>query len=85
MEKYTENVDEAKINEITENKWKFLCTIYVVIIAIVFRICIGIGTYFVYYKYKNHWYLKNDVTRIKLVPVLKQKFNKLISGTSQRN
>ena len=36
------------------NKCKSLCTIYVVLIAIVFGICIGIGTYFVYYKYMNH-------------------------------
>ena len=61
VEECTENVDEAKITEITENKCKSLCTIYVVIIAIVFTICIGIGTYFLY----SHWYLKNYVTRIK--------------------
>ena len=53
VEECTENVDEAKI---IENKRKCSCTIYVVIIAIVFTICIGIGTYFVY----SHWYLKND-------------------------
>ena len=57
VEECTENVDEAKITEITENQCKFLCTIYVVIIAIIFTICIGIGTYFVY----SHWYLKNDI------------------------
>ena len=64
VEEFTENVDEAKITEITEiteNKCKFLCTIYVVIIAIFITICIGIGTYFVY----SHWYLKKDVTRVK--------------------
>ena len=65
VEECTENVKEAKITEITENKCKSSCTIYVVIIAIVFTICIGIGTYFVYYKYVNHWYLENDITRIK--------------------
>ena len=57
VEECTENVDEAKITEITENQCKFLCTIYVVIIAIIFTICIGIGTYFVY----SHWYLKNGI------------------------
>ena len=61
FEKCTENVKEANINEITRNNCKSSCPIYVVIIAIVFTIWIGIGTYFVYF----HWYLKNDVTRIK--------------------
>ena len=84
VEECTENVDEAKITEITENKCKSSCTIYVVIIAIVFTICIEIGTYFVYFKYMNHWYLKMLLVLI-LVPVLKQQFNELINGTSQRN
>ena len=57
FEECTEIVKEAKITEITENKCKFSCTIYVVIIAIVFTTCIGIGACFVY----SHWYLKNDV------------------------
>ena len=56
IEECTENVKEAKINGITlfecnsvehRNKCKSLCTICVVLIAIVFTICIGIGTYFV--------------------------------------
>ena len=66
-EECTENIDEVKIvgTALLErrNECKSSCTIYVVLIAIVFTICIGIGTYFVYYKYMNHWYLKN-------VPVL---------------
>ena len=33
--------------------------------AIIFTISVGIGIYFVYYKYMNHWYLKKDVTRVK--------------------
>ena len=37
-----------------ENKCKSSCTIYVVLSVIVFRICIGIGTYFIYYKDNNH-------------------------------
>ena len=65
VEECTGNIDEVKLAKITESKCKSSCTIYVVIIAIVFTICIGIGTYFVYYKYMNHWYLKNDITRIK--------------------
>ena len=60
VEEWTENVDEAKITETTENKCKSSCTIYVVIIAIVFTICIGIGAYFVY----SHWCLKNDDTGV---------------------
>ena len=36
------------------NDCKSSCTIYVVLIAIVFTISIGIGTYFLYYKYINH-------------------------------
>ena len=48
-EECTENIDEAKVTEITENKCKFSCAIYVFIIAIPFTICIWIGTYFVYF------------------------------------
>ena len=36
------------------NKCKSSCTIYIVLIAMVFTICIGTGTYFIYYKYINH-------------------------------
>ena len=48
-----------------KNDCKSSCTIYVALIAIAFTISIGIATYFIYYKYMNHWYLKNYVTRIK--------------------
>ena len=74
IEVCTENVEEAKIAKITsmelqsaedKNNCKSSFTFDVVLIAIVFTICIGIGTYFIYYKYMNHWYLKNYVTRIK--------------------
>ena len=65
VEECTENVKEANITEITEKKCKSSCTIYVVVIVIVFTICMGIGICFVYCKYMNHWYLKNDVTCIK--------------------
>ena len=37
-----------------ESKCKSFCTIYVVLIAISFTICIRIGIYFIYYKYKIH-------------------------------
>ena len=50
VEECTENIDEVKIAEMTlfdrRNECKFLCTIYVVLIEIVFTISIGIGTYF---------------------------------------
>ena len=62
VEECTENVDETKITKITENKCKSSCTIYVVIIAIIFTICIGIGTYIVY----SRWYLRNDDARVML-------------------
>ena len=54
----TENVKEKTITEITlsenENKHKCSsCTLYIVLFSIVFTINVGIGTYFVYYKYIN--------------------------------
>ena len=68
IEECTENIDEVKIAGMAlferGSKCKSSCTIYVVLIVIVFTICIGIGNYFAY-KYMNHWYLKKDVTRIK--------------------
>ena len=58
VEEYTENIDEVKIAGMAlferRNECKSSCTIYVVLIAIVFTISIGIGTYFIYYKYMNH-------------------------------
>ena len=62
VEECTGNVDKTKVTDVTENNCKFSCTIYVVIIAIFFIICTGIGTYFVY----CHWYLKNDDTHVML-------------------
>ena len=57
VEECSENIDEYKMAKITlaedENKCKSSCTICVVLIAIIFTICIGIGTYFIYYKYMN--------------------------------
>ena len=57
VEECTENVEEAKIAEITltENIHKCSsCTLYIVLFSIIFTINIGIATYFVYYKYMNH-------------------------------
>ena len=54
VEECTENIDEVKISGMAlferRNECKSLCTVYVVLIAIVFRISIGNGTYFIYYK-----------------------------------
>ena len=45
----------AECNSVKDkNKFKSSCTIYVVLIVIVFTICIGIGTYFIYYKNMTH-------------------------------
>ena len=58
VEECTENIDEVKIARMTlfecRNECKPSCTIYVILIEIVFAISIGIGTYFIYYKYMNH-------------------------------
>ena len=59
VEECTENVDELKIARITlaenANKHKCSsCTLYIVLFSIIFTINVGIGTYFVYYKYINH-------------------------------
>ena len=58
VEECIENTDEVKIAGTAlferRNECKSSCTIYVVLIAIVFTINIGTGTYFIYYKYTNH-------------------------------
>ena len=58
VEECTENVDEVKIAGTVlferRNDCKSSCTIYVVLIAIVFTISIGIDTCFISYKYTNH-------------------------------
>ena len=49
----------------SENENKLKGTLHIVLFAIIFTINVGIGLYFVYYKYMNHWYLKKkDVTRV---------------------
>ena len=48
----TENIDEAKIAIENKHKNKYSsCTLYIVLFSIIFRINIGIFTYFVYHKY----------------------------------
>ena len=60
VEECTEIVEEVKLAKITstedENKYKTKCsscTLYIVLFSIIFAINVGIGTYFVYYKYMN--------------------------------
>ena len=50
--------NEVKLTKMTllenENKYKrSSCTLYIVLFSVVFTINVGIGTYFVYYKYMN--------------------------------
>ena len=61
-----ETVEEVKLAKTTlvenENKYKCSsCTFYIVLMIVVFRICAGIGTYFVYY----NWLLVKNVSHIK--------------------
>ena len=58
IEECTETNNEVKLAKITlaenENKHKrSSCTLYIVLFSIIFTINVGIGTYFVYYKYMN--------------------------------
>ena len=58
IEECTENVEEVELTKITsaeyDNVCKYYCTLYIVLFSIIFTINVGIGTYFVYYKYMNH-------------------------------
>ena len=57
VEKCDENIDQEKLTEIAlfEHKNEIFCyyTVFIVLDVIVLTICIGISTYFVYYKYMN--------------------------------
>ena len=58
VEECNETVDEVKLTKITlaenENKYKCnSCILYIVLFSIFFTIDVGIGAYFVYYKYMN--------------------------------
>ena len=79
-EECTEIVEEMKRATITlaknENKYKgSSCTMNIALMIVVFTICAGISTYFVYY----NWSL------VKNVLVFRQQFSKLINGRSQTN
>ena len=47
-----ENIDEVKISSESKNKLNS-CKLYIVLFSIFFIINVGIGAYFVYYKYMN--------------------------------
>ena len=77
------NFEEVKLAKITlaenENSYKCSsCTVYIVLMIVVFTICAGISAYFVYY----NWSLVKNVSRIKFGTVLRQQFGKLINGKS---
>ena len=66
VEECTEITEEVKLAKITlaenENKYKCSsCTLYIVLMIVVFTICAGIGPYFVSY----NWSLLKNVSRIK--------------------
>ena len=57
MDECDENIDEEKLTEIDlfEHKNKCVCyySVFIILTVISLTICIGISTYFVYYKYMN--------------------------------
>ena len=83
-EECTENIDEVKIAD--ENECVYSYTICVVLIVIALAIGIGIIAYFAY----SRWYLRKDISCVKLVPrrngiAFKHQFNDLINEKSQTN
>ena len=56
VDECTENINEVKTAEVTltENMRKCSsCILYINLFSIIFKINVGISTYFVYYKYMN--------------------------------
>ena len=63
VEECTKSIDEVEISSENQHKNKCSsCTLYIVLVSIIFTISIGIATYFVY----SHWYLKIDNARAML-------------------
>ena len=63
VEECAETVEKVKIAKITlrenENRYKCTsCTVYIVLFSTIFRINIGIGTYFIY----SHWHWKKYIS-----------------------
>ena len=76
VEECTETVEEVKLAKIAlaehESRRRCSsCTLYIVLFSIILTIGIGIGSYFLHF----HWYLKKMLLVLRLVPVLKQKFD----------
>ena len=74
VEKCNENIDEVKLTKITpaenENNYKCnSCTVYIVLFSKLFIINVGIGAYFVYYKYVN----RNKKMFLDMIMFIKQK------------
>ena len=63
-----------------ENKCTSSCMIYVLLIVIVFTICIGIGTYFICYKYMN----RDKKPFLNMIMSIKHQIT-IINGKYQRN
>ena len=61
VQECTDNIDEVKMAKITldehENKYEIVCecfcTLFIVLFSIIFTISMGIGTYFIHYKFIN--------------------------------
>ena len=88
VEESSEITDEVKIAKTTlmelhstegENKCKSSCTICCLVI--VFTICIGTGTYFIYYKYMNH---NKKLLPINMIISIKHQIIN-VNGKYQRN
>ena len=55
VEECNENIEEISLVKINSTKCKHnSCILYIVLFSIFFTINIGIGAYFVYYRYMNH-------------------------------
>ena len=57
VEECNENIDEEKLTEVTlfehKNECAYCYTVFIVLAVITLTFCIGIGTYFLFYKYIN--------------------------------
>ena len=64
-----------------EDECKYSSTFYILLFSVIFTINIGLGTFFVYYKYMNH----DKKQLLKKVLFFKQQFTKHINGKYQTN